>query len=765
MGGLFSALTSSLAPFFMNPAVFIPGAALISAPIIIHLLNRLRFRKVQFAAMEFLLQSQKQNKRRILFEQLLLLLLRILIVLLIAALIARLILDPHQLAFLKGQKNHHLVLLDDSASMQDRWGETTAFEEGKLVIRKLVEEGSRRPGTQMLTVLLLSDPDDPFINGEDINEQLLVKLTEDLNTLKPTNQSFNLLDGLKAADQRLTDEKAISRTLHVISDFRESDWNTQAALKAQMNTFEENNIAVNLVRAVTETHPNVSIVDLTGDLQTAAVNVPLRLTARVKNHSEEVVKGSRLTVIQDGKKSPVAIPLEDIDAGATVSKPFDVVFGSPGRHELEVLLDTDALDGDNSRHLVVELLDSNPVLLINGDRDGREAEVVADALAPDPTLTGIAPLIQSPDFLRRNRLDDFRCIYLINVASLPEDAILPLKQYVTNGGGLAWFLGNLTDPNFMNTVLYSEEEKSLIPVPLGAAWRDLPRADEVNPGPDLSFAPHPISRIFQGEENPFVAAVHVDRYFPISEDVSLRTLEASGKVKTLVTLRNNQPLIVEHSVGDGRIITCLTSAGGSWNDWLTNPSFVIFHLEMQKYLAKRFQERTSEEAGTPISITADSSLYSSELEIISPDGVSTRLQMSQAERPAAPEDDGEDATGRELDEKNYWTADYKQTDQPGIYRVVLYRDEQTPAEERWLAYNAPLSESGLALTSDDDLIKRAGGAVELQTYEDLGWLQQRDSQQEIRMALLVLLFLFLLAEQLLAYRLSYHSRPTGAPAS
>jgi len=71
MGGLFSALTSSLAPFFLNPAVFIPGAALISAPIIIHLLNRLRFRKVRFAAMEFLLQSQKQNKRRVLFEQLL----------------------------------------------------------------------------------------------------------------------------------------------------------------------------------------------------------------------------------------------------------------------------------------------------------------------------------------------------------------------------------------------------------------------------------------------------------------------------------------------------------------------------------------------------------------------------------------------------------------------------------------------------------------------------------------------------------------------
>jgi len=193
MGGIFSALTSGLAPFFLNPAVFIPGAALISAPIIIHLLNRMRFRKVRFAAMEFLLQSQKQNKQRILFEQLLLLLLRILIVLLIAALIARMIFSPNQLAFLRGEKSHHLVLIDDSASMQDRWGETTAFNEGKKVIQKLVEEGSQRPGTQKVTVLLLSNPDQPFINGEDVNEQLLIKLAEDLETLKPTSRALNLL--------------------------------------------------------------------------------------------------------------------------------------------------------------------------------------------------------------------------------------------------------------------------------------------------------------------------------------------------------------------------------------------------------------------------------------------------------------------------------------------------------------------------------------------------------------------------------------------
>jgi len=47
------------------------GAA--SIPIVIHLLNRRRFRIVQWAAMRFLLAAQKKNTRRMRLEQLLLL--------------------------------------------------------------------------------------------------------------------------------------------------------------------------------------------------------------------------------------------------------------------------------------------------------------------------------------------------------------------------------------------------------------------------------------------------------------------------------------------------------------------------------------------------------------------------------------------------------------------------------------------------------------------------------------------------------------------
>ena len=65
------------------------AAALVAAPIIIHLINRLRYRRVRFAAMEFLLTSEKRNKRRILLEQLLLLAARVVLVLLAILLIGR----------------------------------------------------------------------------------------------------------------------------------------------------------------------------------------------------------------------------------------------------------------------------------------------------------------------------------------------------------------------------------------------------------------------------------------------------------------------------------------------------------------------------------------------------------------------------------------------------------------------------------------------------------------------------------------------------
>src|SRR5919204_5479317 len=100
---------------FLNPAYMIAGAALISVPIIIHLINRMRFKRVRWAAMEFLLKSQKRNRRRLIIEQLILLLLRILLVLLAAFLVARFV----GAAWGQSEGSTHLIILDNTPSMGD----------------------------------------------------------------------------------------------------------------------------------------------------------------------------------------------------------------------------------------------------------------------------------------------------------------------------------------------------------------------------------------------------------------------------------------------------------------------------------------------------------------------------------------------------------------------------------------------------------------------------------------------------------------------
>ena len=67
-------------PSFLHPALFwtlgLPTLGVVALPVLIHLINMMRHRRLQWAAMEFLLVSQKKHRTWVILKQLLLLLLR-----------------------------------------------------------------------------------------------------------------------------------------------------------------------------------------------------------------------------------------------------------------------------------------------------------------------------------------------------------------------------------------------------------------------------------------------------------------------------------------------------------------------------------------------------------------------------------------------------------------------------------------------------------------------------------------------------------------
>ena len=109
---------------FLQPAL-LWGLALAGIPILLHLLQRRRFKVRRWAAMEFLRASVRRSSRRLRIEQWLLLLVRTLILICAALALARPVWYSPRWGWLGSRAAAQVVVvLDDSYSMGQRAEET-----------------------------------------------------------------------------------------------------------------------------------------------------------------------------------------------------------------------------------------------------------------------------------------------------------------------------------------------------------------------------------------------------------------------------------------------------------------------------------------------------------------------------------------------------------------------------------------------------------------------------------------------------------------
>jgi hypothetical protein len=734
-----------MASFVHYPLLW--GLLLVGVPVLIHLINMLRQRRVPWAAMEFLLASQKKHRTWVILKQLLLLLLRMLAVAAVVLMLAQPLLESEWGQWIGGGRTHHVVLLDDSFSMSDRWEDTNAMEQAKGVVRRIVEQ-SAREGAQTFTLLRFSQAGRP-IRGtqpdflqETVDSEFPKRLKARLAELAPSQTAAGPLSAMEAAAHLLGQAEGEQRIVYLISDFRARQWDDPGPLKKILLDWSGSGVKVHLIDCVEAARPNLAIRQLAPGPGTRAAGVPLFMEVTVENFGSTPVKDVPVLVEADGLAQP-ALSVAQIPPHRAVKERFPVRFPTAGRHRIAARIEADAVPADNFRCAVVDFPVSVPVLLVDGDPEAQDARYLSAVFAPGgPTNTGISPRIETPRYLSLQPLEPFHAVYLLNVERLERSAVGALEQYAAAGGGVGIFLGERSQSELINEQWYRQGQ-GLFPLPVGKPAELL--VDYLQKAPDLAVTDHPIFQVFAGDRNSFLPLVIVRRYFSVPKGWRA---EAEPGAAVIARLRNGAPLAVERRFGRGRVVAFLTTAAPVWNNWAReNPSFVVSMLQLQAYLTARPATEVPRLVGEPLELKLDPAQYEPQIRFATPKEDVSPTTTIEAERTA----DGQLA------------AVLANTDSSGIYQARLVRKDGKEEIRSW-AVNVDADEGDLCTLTYPELAARLEGVQhEYQLASAYQYSSEQQAGYNLGTALLYLVVLLLVAEQLLAYSASYHppSLPRG----
>ncbi len=749
------------------------GFLLAFVPVLIHLINMMRHRRVKWAAMEFLLQSYKKHRKWVWLKQLLLLLARMAAIAILVAMLAQWITRGEWLDFLGGKITHHYVLIDDSGSMGEQYGAMSAFEEAGRFMQRLATSAADQPVPQRFTVLRFSQA---LGSGEDTDgladmhaEQVDSEFPERMEQLR---HSFELTEAaigpgpvLSVLEKLLEESPDEDRIVYLVSDFRRWQWKQTARIKSTLRNLEDAGVQVRLVQCVGRQRPNLALIDVAPSTETRAAEVPLFIDIKIRNTgvtAADNVPVKIRSIFYDAQSTAGPEPrphIEDlplmlvdrIGPGETVTRRVQVYFPAAGQHVVEVELPEDALSTDNRRWCVIDFPQAEPVLVIDGDPNQQNAQFLAAIFQPGVhARTGIQAEVKPAEFLRDATAEELGKYYTIFVCDLPridQVAVEHLETYVREGGGVVFFAG----PNWAiaahNAGLYRNGEGVF---PLLLERDDLLPIDELTPAPDVQMVEdrHPVFRELTQGANPLIHSIHVERYLRTAG--TWQSAPNREKVRVIAKLRNGQPLVVEQSFGKGRVIAVLSTFAPYWNDLALNATVVIA-LRLQAYLGAAKRPIDRRVVGEGLQVSGAASDFDSQFQWFLPMGESDDyLPLTRAATtPGSPSRlVGELAVSEVL--------------HPGIYEVWMKRRSGEIVAKRF-AVNVDPAESQLATVTDQEM-NRAMQPLEVKFARADAFAGASITTAGFNRSLFLMLLLvsLLLGEQWLAYSASYHPVKGGA---
>lgn len=661
---------------FLNP-ILLFGILGASIPVIIHLINKRKAISYKFAAIDFLLQSNKRISVKFKLRHLILLILRASLLAFLAIALARPFIKSFGGGFSgKNVPTSNVIIVDDSYSMQYSDNRGSFFLSAKNLAKEIINT-------------LTKNDDAVVITCSDIELQALPELDYDkknllnsLEQLQSTSATTHITPAIHAAVEILAAAKAPMKRIFLLTDMTRNGWDLAwfksgyEKLRNHVSNFHIIDLSEN------RELKNVAITHIEPRFDVSEGNKEGYIRVTVSNFTSSRVKNLLAQVFIDQKK--VTQGFFTIEANASETKEF--YFNVERGKELTgwVEIPGDNLLVDNKRYFTIGSAYTLNALLVDGDPKANiyesETFYLEKALNPGREhASPIKPTICSVYEVDNVTFAHYDIIFLCNVETLSLEKIRELETFVKEGGAVIFSVGNKVD-----ALYYNNSFDALLPHRLHTTRTfssDSPLSEDQPLHLKIAQPLHPILRFFSEANISTLSSAKFYRIFYVDPTLP-------GDCKTILTFSDDTPAVVERQVERGKVILFTSSLDRDWTDMPVKPFFLPFMQQLCRYASKNVSDETEKEILVKHPWQYPYSLDTENVEITSPEGTKAILQLQIMNN-----------------EKSFL---YRETNVPGVYTVTV-NGKPHPQFPHNFTVNLDTKESNLSKITQKEITALMGG--------------------------------------------------------
>jgi hypothetical protein len=524
---------------FLYPQ-FLFALSALAIPVIIHLFNFRRYKKILFTNVRFLANIEQESKSRNRLRQLLLLLLRLLALTCLILAFAQPYF-PHKKSMVNPGKNFVAIYVDNSFSM------TNAGSQGDLlqIAKKKAEEAARSYRE--------SDAYQLITNDFELRHRRWANRAEFLQSLNEVNVSpvsRSLNEVYKRVKEGFRTAESGNKFIYFFTDF-------QQGMADLPKIPTDSSIVFNAVPLKAATRNNIYIDSAWFESSVWQVNQANTVITRIVNASESDIQDATITLLLNSKQK--ALANFNIAAGAKAEVKVNFTISEEGTNNAQLQINDYPITFDDTWYFSFPVAKYLPVLAINGEKHTNGIERVFKA----EEAFQFKEIAQGG--IDYSSLNENNFIVLNEIEKLSSGLSAASKSYMDNGGNILLIPASLNaDAESYNQLL------------------GLCESGRISGLNNLQIAVGDIDL-----KNPFFHNIfdEVPKNINLPEAKKYFKLEttAGSRATNLLRFNNGDPFITMAPVGKGFLFTCLTPLEPEWGNLANHALFLPMLYKMATY--------------------------------------------------------------------------------------------------------------------------------------------------------------------------------------